>query len=224
MDRIQRNGLIALFVLLLVALGGRFLGTKSADGIPVTQEVIALDPSALPEVNLLPPQQRRFFVGAEDFNSPPLRSPLEEAPFKPAVASAKITSPKPVDAALPLPSTRVVRVREGETLSDIAARELGSAMLWEDLARFNSIGDPGALKIGQPLKIPPKRSDSGEESDIKDLRVWVVEAGQTPGEIARKVYGDVRLWRKLLSANGIEDPRSLREGTKLQIPPLREED
>ncbi len=71
--------------------------------------------------------------------------------------------------------------------------------------------------------MPPKRSASVAVSDAQDLRVWVVEAGQTPGEIARKVYGDARLWRKLLSANGIEDPRSLREGTKLQIPPLREE-
>ena len=219
MDRIQRNGLIALLVLLLVALGGRFLGSKSEAGIPTIQEVVALDPSALPGVDLLPPAQRRLFVEVPDFVRPPLPSPLESKPVShPVPASGHISSVKVVSATAPV--ERVIRVREDETLSDIAARELGSASRWMEIAELNVLADPGALTIGQALRIPPEQPSAKIVEKAATARTWVVESGETPGEISLQVYGDSRLWRKLLAANGIEDPRSLREGTVLEIPPL----
>ena len=215
MDRIQRNGLIALLVLLLVALGGRFLGSKSEAGIPTIQEVVALDPSALPGVDLLPPAQRRLFVEVPDFVRPPLPSPLDS---KPVPASGSISPVEVVPATAPV--ERVIRVREDETLSDIAARELGSASRWMEIAELNVLADPGTLTIGQALRIPPEQPSAKIVEKAATARTWVVESGETPGEISLQVYGDSRLWRKLLAANGIEDPRSLREGTVLEIPPL----
>ena len=219
MDRIQRNGLIALLVLILVALGGRFLGSKSEAGIPIIQEALALDPSALPGVDLLPPAQRRLFVKAQDFTLHPLPSPLESKPVsRPVPASGRISSLKVAPATFPV--ERVIRVREDETLSEIAARELGSALRWREIAELNALADPGALTIGQPLRIPLNQPPAKVAEKAVTARTWVVESGQTPGEISLQVYGDSRLWRKLLAANGIEDPRSLREGTVLEIPPL----
>jgi nucleoid-associated protein YgaU len=44
-------------------------------------------------------------------------------------------------------------VQQGDTLSGIAQRELGSARLADELARLNGISDPTALRVGQVLKL-----------------------------------------------------------------------
>lgn len=44
-------------------------------------------------------------------------------------------------------------VREGETLSSIAAERLGSAALAGDLARINQLADPDDLEVGQVLHL-----------------------------------------------------------------------
>ncbi|HEX5011993.1 MAG TPA: LysM domain-containing protein [Planctomycetota bacterium] len=44
-------------------------------------------------------------------------------------------------------------VQQGDTLSGIAQRELGSARLADELARLNGISDPAALRAGQVLKL-----------------------------------------------------------------------
>jgi hypothetical protein len=48
------------------------------------------------------------------------------------------------------------RVKEGDTLSKIAARKdvYGNAKLWRRIAKANNIRDPKNLKVGRELKIP----------------------------------------------------------------------
>ena len=48
------------------------------------------------------------------------------------------------------------RVKSGETLSDIARRELGTANRAQELAELNGIDDPTKLRAGQTLKLPAK--------------------------------------------------------------------
>lgn len=50
--------------------------------------------------------------------------------------------------------TKSITVKNGETLSSIAARELGSAAKYSDLAAFNNIQDPNKIQAGQIIKIP----------------------------------------------------------------------
>lgn len=45
-------------------------------------------------------------------------------------------------------------VKRGDTLSAIAARKLGKASRWREIAKLNGIRDPRRLKVGKVLKLP----------------------------------------------------------------------
>jgi len=51
-------------------------------------------------------------------------------------------------------------------------------------------------------------------------KVWTVKQGDSLWFIAGKEYGDPALWRHIAEANDIDNPRLLRPGIELVIPPL----
>ncbi|MFB2971834.1 LysM peptidoglycan-binding domain-containing protein [Aerosakkonema sp. BLCC-F183] len=51
-------------------------------------------------------------------------------------------------------------VKQGETLSSIAAEEYNDPTLWRLIAKKNQIDNPRLLKPGQRLTIPPRRANS----------------------------------------------------------------
>jgi hypothetical protein len=66
--------------------------------------------------------------------------------------AAPAPAPAPKSTAAPVQHDTYV-VQQGDTLSGIAQRELGSARLADELARLNGISDPAALRVGQVLKL-----------------------------------------------------------------------
>ncbi len=54
----------------------------------------------------------------------------------------------------------------------------------------------------------------------KPGRVHRVQPGETLDRISARYYGDATRWRLLATANGLEDPLSLRPGTLLDVPRL----
>ncbi len=52
------------------------------------------------------------------------------------------------------PQPRTYTVKSGDTLSKIAARELGNANRYKDIASLNGIRDPNKVNVGQVLKLP----------------------------------------------------------------------
>jgi nucleoid-associated protein YgaU len=58
-------------------------------------------------------------------------------------------------------------VKQGDTLADIAQRELGDAKQWKRIAQLNDIDDPKTLAAGKRLQIPEReeRGTSPERSD-----------------------------------------------------------
>jgi nucleoid-associated protein YgaU len=73
-------------------------------------------------------------------------APRTETPAAPVAPPKKTGLP-----AIPDRDTYVVQ--PGDTLSDIARRELGSAQLADQLARLNKLADPGAIRAGQVLRL-----------------------------------------------------------------------
>lgn len=92
------------------------------------------------------------------------------------------------------------RVAGGETLSQIAQRYQTST---RHLLSLNGLDDPHALRVGQQLRVPGRRT------------THVVAPGETLSEIASRYDSPTRA---LLAANALRDPHQLRPGQELTIP------
>lgn len=81
-----------------------------------------------------------------------------ESESKPAASEKRTPSkPAPRQNALPVrPRTELATytVRRGDTLKEIAQRQLGSATRWEELAELNKIEDADDLQAGKVLRLP----------------------------------------------------------------------
>jgi nucleoid-associated protein YgaU len=88
---------------------------------------------------------------------------------------------------------------------------------------FDRLGVPLRAKLGltikeyRPVQIQ-LREDVKTSND--DDKTYLVRLGDTLSSIAASVYRDAGLWREVANANQIQDPRSLRPGRRLRLPPL----
>jgi nucleoid-associated protein YgaU len=84
---------------------------------------------------------------------------LKVPDWKQTAGVSKATAPVRAPAETPGAYT----VQSGDTLSSIATKVYGDSKLWKRIydANKDAIGsDPGALKVGQSLRIPPKTGDA----------------------------------------------------------------
>jgi len=94
-----------------------------------------------------------------------------EAPAQPDMPTAADPGMHPgmKPGANPAPSSATAGteyvVEQGDTLTGIAEKELGSADKWQVIARANGIEDPAALRVGQKLQIP-RDQPSDEHSKL----------------------------------------------------------
>lgn len=91
---------------------------------------------------------------------------------------------------------------------------------------FSSTGVPLRAHMGLELRqyepskaFGPQNPTSGTPNPH---RVHRVLPGETLDRISARYYGDATRWRVLASANGLEDPLSIRPGAVLAIPRLDE--
>ena len=134
-------------------------------------------------------------------------------------------------------SVRIYVVRSGDTLSSIAARELGSASLADNIFLLNRdvIEDPDQLMVGVKIRLPVRDADiaGGDDSEPRAssrrasqglARNHVVVLGDTLSSIAQQYYGTGSAWRFLYEANKnvVPDPTKMSVGTELVIPPYEE--
>ena len=135
------------------------------------------------------------------------------------------------------------RIVDGDTLSGLAVKYLGSADRYRDIYEFNRdiLSSPELLPIGTELKIPaatstitspaplnsrpmvpvaPRGSATASPAAGAAAGTYRVQRNDTLTGIARQVYGDSRRYRDLLDANRnqLSRPEDLREGTVLVVP------
>ncbi len=96
-------------------------------------------------------------------------------------------------------------VREGDTLSDVAAR-LGVSV--QELAEANGIEDPNFIVAGKMLVVP---SDGGSATE------YLVRKGDTLWSISASLGVPVA---DLARANGLEDPNYVPADRLLSVPPV----
>jgi nucleoid-associated protein YgaU len=71
----------------------------------------------------------------------------------------------------------------------------------------------------QPRPRPPK-PETPPEPEAEEVRIYVVQRGDSLSKIAQEVYGDGSRWREIFQANKeqIKDPKLIRPGQELRIP------
>ena len=122
--------------------------------------------------------------------------------------------------------TIVYTVMPGDSLWRISARFYGTGGFWRRIYHDNAdvIRNPGRIYPGQKLLI--RLTDSGRPdadgaaSGSARGKVYVVLPGENLWTIARKFYGDGRLWERIYWANRelISDPRHIFGGQRIVIP------
>jgi murein DD-endopeptidase MepM/ murein hydrolase activator NlpD len=56
-------------------------------------------------------------------------------------------------------------VQSGDTLSGIAAAQLGSARRWDEIAQANGLRKPYTIRSGQRLRLPARPTDQAQSAD-----------------------------------------------------------
>jgi len=155
--------------------------------------------------------------------------PPGPAPVLPAEPAAV---PKPQPAAVDPPAPKAIppeftmyRVRPGDTLQSIAARQLGSSRHAAAIAKANPFKDPQRLRAGEEIRIPRdpdniQGRDTGPTSSAP-RREYRVESGDTLSSISKQFYGTVKHAELIFEANRaiLKSADDIREGQKLVIPP-----
>lgn len=161
-----------------------------------------------------------------------------------AGASARYTS----DADSRGDSGGEYTIAEGDTLSGIASRFLGSANDWPLLIEANPkvLHDPDRIPLGQRIRLPNSRGSSGARPSsgptafddsrfqpiarssrpLRDDRassgrgIYEVEEGDSLIRISRKVYDDPNRWREIFDANAdqLASKDDIRAGMILKLP------
>jgi hypothetical protein len=87
---------------------------------------------------------------------------------------------------------------------------------------FSSVGKPLRARVNLTLQQFEPDDNWARQNPTSGTphphRTHVVQPGETLDRIAAKHYGTPTPWRDIATANGIEDPLSLRPGTTLAIP------
>lgn len=91
---------------------------------------------------------------------PPRRAPTAVLPLTDTQAT-KATGPSAAPAEK---QTRWYVVKQGETLSSIARKELGSSGRWREIQNLNKGLDPTKMKSGDKLKLPARQPVSAAET------------------------------------------------------------
>jgi Contractile injection system tube protein len=88
---------------------------------------------------------------------------------------------------------------------------------------FDRTGEPlrATVKLSLKEALSPEEVAAGDQSSSPDLyQTWLVKDGEKLDAIAARVYGDPAYWRPLALANRLANPRCLRTGQLLMLPPL----
>lgn len=128
-------------------------------------------------------------------------------------------------------SLRIYVVQPGDTLSRIAARELGSIALADNIFLLNRdvISDPDHLMAGVRIRLPVRETLGGTAGvpgtgESERRVVHRVQRGETLSSIAVRYYGTRAAWQFLHQANAsvLPNPDQLSVGMELIIPPYEE--
>ncbi|MFP3937711.1 MAG: LysM peptidoglycan-binding domain-containing protein [Phycisphaerae bacterium] len=255
MTRETRIGLVVglLFIIAFGLVLSELTGTASGPGEPdMASAEESSRESPVPVSHESPAAVERRTLAAERDNS---ASQQRESESSDADSAEEEEAPAPTgaDRSQALEHTQRARtagavytVRSGDTLVDIAERFYGSRRKYRRILEANAdrVDDPGALKVGDELVIPPPAGESSSgrvrEMSLDELRehfgadrrtssandgprTYTVQRGDNLTKIARRFYDDDdgrEAVMKIYRANRdvLSAPDVLPLGAELKIP------
>lgn len=155
----------------------------------------------------------------------------------PGSESAPAGAPKPVAAG---PAFADYTVKSGESLFQIAARQLGDGNRWREIRDANpkAVSADGGVRAGVRLRIPlagaaktapiqdplkapakaPPRAEPRPAPSPVAPPTYTVRKGESLGEIAQRTLGSSRRAGEIAALNGLKDANLVRAGMVLKIP------
>jgi nucleoid-associated protein YgaU len=135
------------------------------------------------------------------------------------VTEVHIPTPQKMEAR----ETKLYTVREGETLGEIASKELGSYRMWVAIANLNGITDPSTIMPGRTLRMPqpkvePQTPTVSTAPEALRKNMHRVVSGETLSSIAIEYYKEANKYSLIVAANPWIDPDRLQIGEVLVIP------
>ena len=95
------------------------------------------------------------------------------------------------------------------------------ASMSQDYNMFLADGTPVRATVKLSLKEATTASPGPNPTSrgLVGRKAWTVKPGERLDWIAFKEYGDAKMWRLIAEENGITDPKNLKAGTVLSLPP-----
>jgi nucleoid-associated protein YgaU len=130
---------------------------------------------------------------------------------------------EPVAARVPAGSRGYV-IRPGDTLGEIARRELGSSTRWTEIQALNGNLDPKRLHAGVTIALPVGASNAPRQAAAKTApasggpRTYSIRSGDTLSAIALRELGSAERWSEIAALNPSVDPARLSVGASIQLP------
>lgn len=124
----------------------------------------------------------------------------------PHVAGSAASDKSSSAVAKPVSSTATYTVKEGDTIWDIA-KKFGTTA--SDIRTLNGLNKTSRIFIGQQLTIAPSAS-----KDDGQVVIYKIRNGDTLSRIAQKYKTTIA---KIVAANAINDPESLKPGDRIKI-------
>ncbi len=130
---------------------------------------------------------------------------------------------EPVVAKVPAGARSYV-IRPGDTLGEIARRELGSSTRWTEIQALNGNLDPKRLHAGVTIALPggssnaPRNVAAKTSAGVGGARTYSVRRGDTLSAIALRELGSAERWSEIAALNPSVDPARLSVGASIQLP------
>ena len=116
-------------------------------------------------------------------------------------------------------------VQPGDTLKRISQDFYGRNDYYDEIAYLNNISDPNMIRAGDVIYLPNDYRElefCGQDDKwvSNDILYYTFGPKDNLWNLADKFYGDGRYWKCLADYNGITNPKKIRDGKVIQIPPF----
>ena len=116
-------------------------------------------------------------------------------------------------------------VQPGDNLMNISQTFYGRSDYYDEIAYLNNISDPSMIRAGEVIYLPNDYRElefCGQDGKWVDNDILYYTFGpkDTLWALANRFYGDGRYWKPLAVYNGITNPKKIRDGKVIMVPPF----